>query len=87
MPSIRNYLDPGGRILARRLDQLCMTLEGLGARLRGTIANAIGETIGGFVRDSALRLLDELTEYLPDAAHPPSAVPTGGFDERRHRDR
>ena len=73
MPSIRNYLDPGGRILARRLDQLCLTLENLSARLRSTIATAIGETIGGFVRDSALRILDDLTEYLPDAAPPPSA--------------
>ena len=73
MPSIRNYLDPGGKILAHRLDQLCLTLENLSARLRSTIATAIGETIGGFVRDSALRILDDLTEYLPDAAPPPSA--------------
>ena len=73
MASIRNYLDSGGRMLARRLDQLCETLEGLSARLRSTIANAIGETIGGFVHDSALRLLDDLTERLPDGAPPPSA--------------
>jgi len=73
MPLIRNYLDPGRRMLVRRLNQLCETLEGLSARLRSTIANAIGETIGGFVRDSALRILDDLTEYLPDAAPPPSA--------------
>jgi len=77
MPFIRNYLDPGGRILARRLDQLCLTLESLSARLRSTIAAAIGETIGGFVRDSALRILDDLTEYLPDAAPPPSARSLG----------
>ena len=68
MPSIRDYLDPGGRILARRLDQLCSTLESLSARLRSTIANAIGETIGGFVRDSTFRVLDELAQCLPDAA-------------------
>jgi hypothetical protein len=73
MPSIRDYFDPGGRMLARRLDQLCSTIESLSARLRTTIANAIGETIGGFVRDSALRVLDELAQYLPDAAPPPSA--------------
>jgi hypothetical protein len=65
MPSIRDFIDPGGKILARRLDQLCSTLETLGTRLRGTIANAIGETIGGLVRDTALRVLDEATQYLP----------------------
>lgn len=66
MPSIRDFIDPGGKMLARRLDQLCTTLEGLGSRLRGTIANALGETIGGIVRDTALRVLDEATQYLPD---------------------
>jgi hypothetical protein len=65
MPSIRDFIDPGGRMLARRLDQLCATLENLGARLRGTIANAIGETIGCIVRDTALRVLDEVSHYLP----------------------
>lgn len=65
MPSIRDFIDPGGKMLARRLDQLCSTLESLGTRLRGTIANAIGETIGGLVRDTALRVLDEATQYLP----------------------
>src|ERR1700722_17996647 len=63
MRSIRDFIDPGGRMLARRLDQLCSTLEGLGARLKGTIANAIGETIGGFVRDTALRVLDDVSQY------------------------
>jgi hypothetical protein len=64
MPSIRDFIDPGGKLLARRLDQLCSTLEGLGSRLRGTIANAIGETFGGIVRDAALRVLDEASQRL-----------------------
>ena len=64
MLSIRDFIDPGGKMLAHRLDQLCMTLEGLGTRLRGSIANAIGETIGGIVRDTALRVLDEATRRL-----------------------
>ena len=51
---LRDYLDPGGGMLARRLEELCSTLENLAARLHGTIANAIGETIGGIVRDTAL---------------------------------
>ena len=66
MRSIRDYIDPGGRMLARRLDQLCSTLEGLGTRLSGTIANVIGETIGGFVRDTTLRIVDDLMHCLPE---------------------
>ena len=68
MPSIRDFLDPGGRMLAHRLDRLCMTLEGFGTRLRGTIASAIGEMFGGIVRDVALRVLDEATRRLPGNA-------------------
>ena len=58
MPSITDYIEPGKRILARRLDQLCSTLELLGGRLRATIANAVGETVSGIVRDAALHVLD-----------------------------
>jgi len=65
MPSIRDFIDPGRRMLARRLMQLCETLENLGARLRGTIAHTIGETIGLIIRDTALRVLDEVTHYFP----------------------
>ena len=64
MPSLRDYIDPGGKMLARRLDQLSSTLESLGTRLRGTIATAIGETLGGFVHDVAWRFLDEVTQDL-----------------------
>ena len=59
MPSLRDYLDHGGKLLARRLDQLCSTLESLSERLRQTIANAISETLGGITRDVALRVLDD----------------------------
>ena len=68
MPSIHDYIEPGKRILARRLDQLCSTLELLGGRLRATIANAVGETISGIVRDAALHVLDDVTQYLPDSS-------------------
>ena len=67
MPSIRDFIDPGGRMLAHRLTQLCETLENLGARLRGTIANVIGETIGFVIRDTALLILDEVAQYFPAA--------------------
>src|ERR1039457_4399211 len=68
MPSIHDYIEPGKRILARRLDQLCSTLELLVRRLRATIANAVGETSSGIVRDAALHVLDDVTQYLPDPA-------------------
>src|ERR1700722_4714437 len=87
MRSIRDYIDPGGRMLARRLDQLCSTLEGLGERLSGTIANVIGEPIGGFVRDTALRIVDDLMHCLPgpEAGHrQPSMQRHESFD--RYRD-
>src|SRR5450631_1391044 len=74
MPSFRDFIEPGGRILAHRLDQLCATLESLGMQLRGTIVNAIGETIGGIVRDAALRVLDEAAQYLP--GHEPGISPS-----------
>jgi hypothetical protein len=73
MPTMHDFIEPGRKVLAHRLDQLCVTLENLGARLRGTIANAIGETIGGIVRDTALRVLDEATHYLP--SHDPGLPP------------
>ena len=68
MPSFREFIDPGGRLLARRLDELCSHLEDLSVRLRGTIANAIGETIGGVVRDAALGVINTLTGCLPHIA-------------------
>ena len=66
MPSIRNYIEPAKHILAGRLDQLCSTLEDLGARLRATIANAVGETITGIVRDAALVVLNDLAQHRPE---------------------
>ena len=69
---LRDYLDPSGRMLARRLDELCSTLENLAARLHGTIANAIGETIGGIVRDTALRALNEVMRLVPSNAPMPT---------------
>jgi hypothetical protein len=74
MPSFRDFMEPAGKILAHRLDQLCATLESLGMQLRGTIVNAIGETIGGIVRDAALRVLDEAASYLP--GHEPGFSPS-----------
>jgi hypothetical protein len=75
MPTFNDFIEPGRKVLAYRLDQLCVTLENLGTRLRGTIAAAISETISGIVRDTALRVLDEASQYLPgnDPSLPPSS--------------
>ena len=68
-------------MLAHRLAQLCETLENLGARLRSTIADVLGETIGFMIRDTALRVLDEVTEYLPAADS--FSFPMRGNDQDR----
>ena len=80
--ALRDYLDPSGRMLARRLDELCSTLENLASRLHGTIANAIGETIGSIVRDTALRALNEVMRLVPSNAPMPSR-PTVPHDYTR----
>ena len=69
---IRDYLDPGGTLLTRRLDQLCTTLETLSARLRATMASVLGETLGGMVRDLALRVLGEVAGHLAAPGPAPS---------------
>ena len=61
MRSIREYIDPGGRLVGRRLYQLRATLECLG----DTVTNAILQTISGVVRHTALHVLDDLAQYLP----------------------
>jgi hypothetical protein len=66
MHLIRDVLEPGGRLLARRLDQLCATLESLRQRLHATLANILGDCIGGFVRDAALEVIDHVAQGLPD---------------------
>lgn len=64
MPSFRGLIETGSDLLARRLDELCGNLESLSVRLRGTIANTVGETIGGIVRDAALSVIDAFTGCL-----------------------
>src|ERR1700733_7132466 len=45
MRSYHNVLKPSGRMLARRLDQLRLTLDSLGTRLRSAVSQAVGETV------------------------------------------
>lgn len=85
MPSLRDYIDPGGRVLARRLDQLCYTLESLGARLSATIADAVSETIGAIIRDTALHVLDNVTRCLPTGESPSYPRARIGRDELDQR--
>ena len=60
MHSSRDWLDPGGRMLARRLDQLHNSLDALGDRLRRAVAEAVAESLGGWIRDAFLTALDRL---------------------------
>jgi hypothetical protein len=71
MNMIRDVIDPGGRLLARRLDQLCSTLESLTVRLRATVANVIGDSINSFVRDAAMGVLDSVAQCLSDRSPTP----------------
>jgi hypothetical protein len=60
MPLMHVLMDAGKRMLARRLDHLFNTLENLRGQLRSTLANAVGETLGMLVRDSAMQVLEAL---------------------------
>lgn len=72
MTSFRDWLDPGGRMLARRVEQLRESLESLAGRLRESVAHAVGTTLGSVVRDTLLRVLENLTDYLPVSRPTPS---------------
>jgi hypothetical protein len=71
MHLIRDVLEPGGRLLARRLDELCSTLEGLSQRLHATLADILGDCIGGFVRDAAIGVIDHVAQGPPDLSRNP----------------
>ena len=71
MHLIRDLLEPGGRLLARRLDQLCSTLESLSQRLHATLVDILGDCIGGFVRDAAIGVIDHVTQSLSDPSRTP----------------
>ena len=74
MNPYRRWGEPGGRMLDRRLDQLCSSLDDLGARLRTTVAQAVGESLGGLVRDAVLSALARLSGRPADSepAPPPA---------------
>lgn len=69
MRSLRTWIDPGGRWLDRRLEELRLTLESLGARLRERVATVIGETLGTVARDTLLQTLANLNDYHPEPVH------------------
>src|SRR5471030_2608823 len=70
---LRDVIDPGAKLLARRLDQLCSTLECLSGRLKATLVSVIGDSIGGLVRDAALSVFDNVNKCLAD---PSQRLPT-----------
>jgi hypothetical protein len=60
-------------MLDRRLDQLCFSLDDLAARLRAAVAQAVGESLGGLVRDAVLSALARLAGHRPDPEPSPSS--------------
>jgi len=61
MNSYRNWSDPGGRMLSSRLDRLRDTFDEIASRLRSTVASAVGEALGGIIREAVLHTLGRLT--------------------------
>src|SRR5271170_7354340 len=61
MNNYRKWLDPGGFKLARRLEQLRDSFNDLAARLRSTVASAVGETLGNVIQDVMLHTLNRLS--------------------------
>ena len=69
---LRDIIAPGSKLLARRLDQLCSTLECLSGRLKTTLVSVIGDSIGGLVRDAAMGVLDNVNQCLANPSQNPS---------------
>lgn len=57
------------RFLARRLDRLRHRLHRLASRVRDKIAEALGRSAGGLLRDTVLYALDRLAAPTPVPAH------------------
>ena len=81
MHSSRDWLDPGGRMVARRLDQLHNSLDALGDRLRRAVAESVAESLGGWIRDAFLTTLDRLAGRAPGPE--PRRLPQRCWDEAR----
>ena len=83
MHSSREWLDPGGLMLARRLDQLHSSLEGLGDRLRRAVAESVAESLGGWIRDAFLSALDRLAGRSSGCEPQPRLLTQRRWDEPR----
>jgi hypothetical protein len=80
MRTHHDRLDSGG--LLARIDQLRSSLEVLGGRLRAAVAEVLGETLGGVVRDTVLLLLDRLAGSSSSHAPEPARLAVRSWDER-----
>src|SRR5262249_16200992 len=69
--SYRDWSDPGGLTLSRRLDRLRDTLDTLAARLRRGVAEAVAEALGGVIREVLLTALGRLAGDAPASAPEP----------------
>jgi len=69
--SYREWSDPGGRTLSRRLDRLRDTLDALAAGLRRGVAEAVAEALGGVIREVLITALGRLAGDAPASAPEP----------------
>ena len=60
---------PAARSLGRRLAHLRQTLDGLGAKLRESIAHAVGQTVAGAVQEAVRAALADQSERPPAFGH------------------
>src|SRR5438876_12409480 len=80
----RDWPDPGGLTLSRRLDRLRDTLDGLAARLRRGVAEAVAEALGGVIREALYTALGRLAGDA--AAHAPEPARSFRWEVPRDRD-
>jgi hypothetical protein len=81
MRSLLTQRETNGTLLARRLDQLGAALKELHSRLHASVAEVVGQTLGGFVRDAVWQLLDDLALDSPGPIQPPSHRPRKRWED------
>src|ERR1700694_439191 len=74
MKSLRSFIDPGGRFLARHLSHLRQTLDDLRERLSNSLAHAIGQAVAAAVREAVQAVLAD-SSFRPALPFRPSYQP------------
>ena len=59
MPTFRSWVRRASESLAARLDRLRQTFDQFRSQLRDAVAQHVGQTVAGAVRDAVQQLLDD----------------------------